>query len=484
MHALIIAAFAVLYLGEELGAPLIPPLRPFALPWMLTMVAAIVAGLWLLSAIEMRGLDRDGSIKRVRRVERAAAIARWSLLAAHAAAVLAFGLLAQIRAFAADRLAVHNPVALDELVALVPLVLGFTAVEFVIYPVERRLRDALLIRSLDEGRPVHPYPPRARFVWLWSRHHILFILIPLAILLAWSETAPRLVPASVTGPTARALLEIAFQVLGLAAVFTLIPPLLVRIWDTVPLAESPLRARIEAMCRTHGARVRDLLVWRTGGLILNGAAIGLLAPLRYIVLTDALLEQLTERQTEAVAAHEVGHMRHRHTLWLALAVLASVLAGGTLTGWAILALEDLGLMPKGGAGQRTAITIALVATLALTLIVLGMVSRRFERQADAFALRHLSGETSRKHPVEVTREAALAMAGALERVAEAHAIDTRRRTFRHGSILGRQRAMSAAIGHLSNRLPADRTAGRARYAILTLLILGLALAALDLLPNT
>jgi STE24 endopeptidase len=477
MHALIIAAFAVLYLGEELGAPLVPSLRPYGMGWLAATAASVVAAVWLYASHHMRGLDRDGSIRRVRRVERAASVARWALLAAHATAVLVFGLLAQVRDHVTDL------VALDELAALAPLVLALAAVEFAVYPVERRLRDALLIRSLDEGRPIHPYPPRVRFVWLWSRHHIFFVLIPLSILLAWSETAPRLVPASVSDPAAREAVVAAVQVAGLGAVFALIPPLLVRVWDTVPLAESPLRERLEAMCRAHRARVRDLLVWRTGGLVLNGAAIGLFAPLRYIVLTDALLEQLTERQAEAVAAHEVGHVRRRHTLWLALAVLAAVLAGGTATGWAVVTAETLARVAPGSPADRGAIGVALVVTLGFTLMVLGRVPRRSDRLADASALRHLSGEGGRGDAVSVTAEAADAMAGALARVARAHAIDTRRPTFRHGSILGRQRALAGAVGERTDRLAADRVARRARWAIVGLLLVGILLAGVDVLVN-
>ena len=373
MHALILAAFAILYLGEEVGAPISGGLGRWAFVWAVGAPAMIVGGVWLLSAREMRLLNRDGRIRRVRRVERVAGIARWLLLGVHAVAIVVFGLLAEIRVHIGDL------IALDELLALTPLILALAAIEFAIYPLERRLRDAMMVRNLDEGRAIHPFPGRFRFVWLWARHNIFFILIPLAILMAWAEGAPRLLPDSVRdGPTGEAWL-VGLQVVGLALVFALIPPLLVRIWDTVPLGAGPLRDDLEAMCRAHRVRVRDILVWRTGGLILNGAAIGLVKPLRYIVLTDALLEQMTEAQVIAVAAHEVGHMRYRHTIWLAMAVLAAVLAAGTLSGWAILGLEQFGVITIGGGGEDAAVGVALSITLAATLGVLGMVSWRFER---------------------------------------------------------------------------------------------------------
>ena len=473
MHGLILAAFAILYLGEEVGAPLTGGLGRWAVVWAAVAPAMIVGGVWCLSAREMRRLNRDGRIGRVRRVERIAGIARWLVLGVHAVAVGVFGLLAEIRIHVGDL------IALDELLALTPLILALAAIEFAIYPLERRLRDAMMVRNLDQGRAIHPFPGRFRFVWLWARHNVFFILIPLAILLAWSEAAFHLVPGSVEGGGGGEAWLVGLQVVGLALVFALIPPLLVRIWDTVPLGPGGLRDGLEAMCRAHRVRVRDILVWRTGGLILNGAAIGLVRPLRYIVLTDALLEQMTREQVLAVAAHEVGHMRYRHTIWLALSVLAAVLAGGTISGWAILGLERLRIITIGGGGEDAAVAVALVATLAGTLAVLGIVSRRFERQADAFAIRHLSGEDRAGEPVEIVPEAALAMAGALQRVADVHGIDVRHKAFRHGSILSRQRSLMAAVGRRSNELAADRAARRVRLAIIGLLVLGIVLAAVD-----
>ena len=44
-------------------------------------------------------------------------------------------------------------------------------------------------------------------------------------------------------------------------------------------------------------------------------------------MSDALLESLSDRQIEAVFAHEVGHGRHRHLWWyMAMAVSAMTLS--------------------------------------------------------------------------------------------------------------------------------------------------------------
>lgn len=470
MHALILSAFAALYLSEEFGAPLLPGLAGWAVPVALGATGGALVVMWCFSAYQMHRLDRDGRIRRVRAVESLATTMRWIVLGVHAGAC-ALGLLEEVRGFTGD------VVALDELVSLSPFVLGLCAIEFVVYPVQRRLRDAMTIRSLDRGLPVHPYPPRGRFVWLWARHHVFFMLVPLSILLTWAEAAERLVGRwSLEGSNRDAAL-LGVEILGLLLVFALIPPLLVRIWDTVPLRSGGLLERLSAMARAHRVGVRAFLVWRTSGLMLNGAAIGLIRPLRYVVLTDALLDRLTPMEVEAVAAHEIGHIRHRHTPWLAGSVVGSVLLFGTPVGWAAM------LFQPGTLWGDVAFGGGIALTLVLTLAALGMVSRRFERQADAFAARHLSGDRRGGGAVEISAASALAMSTALSRVAEAHDIIIDRPTFRHGSIRRRMRSLSDAVGLRSDRLPADRAARRACYAVAAMLIVGAALATVDVVMN-
>lgn len=470
MHALILSAFAALYLSEEFGAPLLPELAGWALPLSLSATGAALLLMWCVSVYQMRRLDRDGRVRRVRAVESLASTMRWVLLGVHAVGC-ALGLLEQVREYVGD------VVALDELAALSPFVLGLCAVEFIVYPVQRRLRDALTIRSLDQGLPVHPYPPRARFVWLWARHHVFFMLVPLSLLLAWAEGAERVVAGMSLRGSDRDAALLGVEVLGLVLVFAFIPPLLVRIWDTVPLRSGPLLERLSAMARAHRVGVRAFLVWRTSGLMLNGAAIGLIRPLRYVVLTDALLDRLTPMEVEAVAAHEIGHIRHRHTPWLAASVIGSVLLVGTPVGWLTMLFDPRTIWGEVAFGGGIALT------LVLTLVVLGMVSRRFERQADAFAARHLSGERHGGGAVEISAASALAMSTALSRVAEAHDIIIDRPTFRHGSIRRRMRSLSGAVGLKSDRLPADRIARRACWGIAAMLIVGAALATIDVVMS-
>ena len=70
-----------------------------------------------------------------------------------------------------------------------------------------------------------------------------------------------------------------------------------------------------ALCRRVGMRYRDILLWRTQNNMGNAAVMGLVPQVRYILLSDLLLETMTESQIEAVFAHELGHIVHRHMAW-------------------------------------------------------------------------------------------------------------------------------------------------------------------------
>ena len=73
-----------------------------------------------------------------------------------------------------------------------------------------------------------------------------------------------------------------------------------------------IRSSLERMCEVVDVRVRDLLLWPTGGTIVNAAVTGLVPRARWILMTDGLLETLPRPQILAVMAHELGHARKGH----------------------------------------------------------------------------------------------------------------------------------------------------------------------------
>lgn len=251
--------------------------------------------------------------------------------------------------------------------------------------------------------------------------------------------------------------------LGVAALFVASPWLVRVVLDTRRLPDGDLRAALLDVCGRHGVRVSDLLVWRTRGTMLNGAVVGLVPAIRYVLLTDALIQTLPREQLLAVMAHEVGHVRRRHMLVAALglvacAALASMAVDGTLA--VTLPHFDGFVQPASIDRWRDVIELGAVAIAGgLTLLAFGAVSRRLERQADVFAVTHLSHGWRRRDPTSapaVASDAVETMCDALDAVCLCSGGDPRRRSWRHGSIAARQAYLRTLVGAPLRSLSIDR----------------------------
>ena len=73
--------------------------------------------------------------------------------------------------------------------------------------------------------------------------------------------------------TIRAVLS-GVNLAGVLLIIGLMPFVLRHLWDTVALGAGELRERLLKLCRDQGVRCRQVLLWRTHGLMLNGAVIG------------------------------------------------------------------------------------------------------------------------------------------------------------------------------------------------------------------
>lgn len=468
----------------------------------------VLLGTWLGVAICRQRIDRRGATRLILAAERLVRAARWLLLGAHAAAVLALGWLDTAR------LLVGDLVLVDELITLLPPVLGLLGTWWVIYPIERRLREALLVRRLDLGQPVHPMPSRGRFVLAQMRVGLLLVLVPILLIVALSEVI-HLVGERWLGwsPTSGVLEATTF----LAAISVFIfAPLLARFVLTVrPMPDGPLREELLEVCRRHGVRVREILFWDTSSSMINAAVMGLIGRLRYVLVTDALLETMDLEQLRAVMAHEVGHVRRHHMPWLVLALFAVIVASVFVIELPLIGLHWMGFSPGRWAAEWTVAIVTLIQ-LGIALLAFGWISRRFERQADTFAVQHLSGlglppgangggavgdgdgdrdtvEGSQRRAdseasggvsggysgsggegVRIQPQAVGAMQRALETIAELNAIDPDRPSWRHGSIRWRQTYLASLIGRPARRLPIDRQVRRIKLAAALVLIIGLA----------
>lgn len=472
LYALLVAGFFVMLLRDHAPTPalldVISPLAAIALT-LAPMVACVLAQ-WHSAIVAVRVLDSGQPHRAVMRHDLIQRGAQVATMVAHAAGVLLLGTLDLVRRWMGG-----DVILLDEALVMTPPLLTIVVGWWAAYPLERRIRESLLIRELDAGRPIHALPSRWQHVLLSVRHQLLLVLLPMTVLLTWHEcvdAARRYVVRAyrfhdgdptfwnrlagwLHEPDTRQWITGGAQLVGVLLALVFLPVAMRLAWDTVPLGAGPMRDRLAAMCRACGVRVRHLLVWRTRGMMINGAVLGLVWRWRYILLTDALLEHLPERQVEAVMAHEIGHIRKAHIPWLiggllAIVMAVSVVAQGALWALHVQATED----------QLQSLELGLaLGGLVAAILGLGFISRRFEWQADAFAARYLSGG------MVITPEGAGAMQDALRAVARLNAIPQHAFSFRHGSIAARVARLDAIIDRPVDNLPIDRTVRRVKWMI-------------------
>ena len=266
------------------------------------------------------------------------------------------------------------------------------------YPADRSLREHTLLDDLESDLPVHAPPSFRSYFTSNLRLQLLFTAAPVvAILFVRDVLALGVIAAG--GPQAlgsEAGVEFATMLISTGLVFVFAPELLRRVLHTQPLPDSALRRRLEALCRRVGMRYRDILLWRTQNNMGNAAVMGIAPPVRYILLSDLLLERMDDEQIEAVFAHEVGHVVHRHMAWYVVVILIFTLG--------MLSIERV--VPKDvpvleGVPQGVVDVGLQLLVMAVFLVYFGFLSRRFERQADVYAARVIEANARQVAAVRV-----------------------------------------------------------------------------------
>lgn len=428
-------------------------------------IAIVLLAQWSVVCFALRPPGLRGVII----AERALLIAQWAILISFAAATLAFGWHRLVQRWLGG-----DVVLFDLLFTIAPPLAGLFLTWIVHHPAMRRLRDSITLRAADEGRAVHTPPGRLRYAFLQLRLNVLFMLVPLLLIVTWSDCIDLWLPVDDTVTPASALLAEGLTFAGAIVVFAFAPVIARLILDLHPLAPGEVRDDLLQICRDHRVRVRDILLWRTDGAMINGAVMGIIGRLRYVMLTDALLESMRREQVIAVMAHEIGHVRRHHIPWLIGALMAAILLPSFVADWILHALAVWDMIDVPPEWWIDATGMSLIALVAI--FTFGWISRRFERQADAFAVQHLSGLREAKDQPDsgdaIRPEAATAMNSALEIVSRLNGINPERRSWRHGSIRWRQHYLASLVGRSLRGLSIDR-AVRAVKVMVAIVLLGL-----------
>ncbi|GAA3509274.1 M48 family metallopeptidase [Aquimarina addita] len=163
-----------------------------------------------------------------------------------------------------------------------------------------------------------------------------------------------------------------------------------------PLESGELRDTIEAYSKDVGFQLKDVYVidGSKRSTKANAYFSGIGSEKR-ITLYDTLIKDLSKEEIVAVLAHEVGHYKKRHVI---VNLLLSILLTG-LTLWFLSLFIQNELLSEALGVAVPSFHIGLVAFGILyspiseaTGLIMNLVSRKFEYQADNFAKKSYNGE--------------------------------------------------------------------------------------------
>lgn len=170
-----------------------------------------------------------------------------------------------------------------------------------------------------------------------------------------------------------------------------------------PLTDVTLRTRIEALLQRSSLRAQGIYVMDGSKRSTHANAYFTgLGPAKRVVFFDTLLAQLTPTQIDAVLAHELGHLKHRHIMQRVGVMLVASGLGFALLGWLIdqpWFYLGLGVIPNlDSANSALALLLLLISAPLFTFFTTPLFShqsRQHEFEADAYAAQHSSANDLR-----------------------------------------------------------------------------------------
>lgn len=171
------------------------------------------------------------------------------------------------------------------------------------------------------------------------------------------------------------------------------PALIAPMFNTfTPLKDSPVKQRIRSLLERTGFGSRGIYVMDGSRRSTHGNAYFTgFGKNKRIVFFDNLIESLTDKEVEAVLAHELGHFKRHHVTKRLCLSFAVSLCGLALLGWLI---QQPWFYPGLGISQpstHSALTLFVMVGPVFAFFLQPLFAwgaRRHEFEADHFARRH------------------------------------------------------------------------------------------------
>ncbi|MDD4269496.1 MAG: M48 family metalloprotease [Pirellulaceae bacterium] len=444
----LLAILATLVIADNCPSEPVP-----GVAWRVALAAAgggvVVLVAWAIALAAVRQIERGRAHRQTILLEfakrRRLHTALW--IAVHLGILLGLGWSQIVRfnwnldgALLADELLLFLP-------ALLPLALSWVA----FFQVDRAAYQA---RARGEDAVLGSAPALGGYLSLHARHYFGVMLLPILGLLAVQDAVAIWLPGLLVSPWSVAVYVLP---IGLAIVF--FPSLLRRLWRTHVLPPGPLRERLALVSGRAGFSIREILVWETGGMVVNAAVAGWLPGKRYVFLSDGLIASLTGEEIEAVFGHELGHIHHRHLALRGLVMLAPLslfLTFEQLCPQSSIQIQQI--VARFDTAAHLPWSLALLAALSsYAFFVFGGYCRLLESEADLYGC----GVLELADP----GDACGVFISALEKLAVASGANRRRAGWQHPSVARRSALLVRTVAD-----PACRSRLQRRIRLLNWLL--------------
>jgi len=272
------------------------------------------------------------------------------------------------------------------------------------------------------------FPGYLLAMWQIFRGGIAWLVAPVLLLLLLTDVIALLPVDADYVTTLTAVTIILFVPLGL-------PTLIRYLFKTEALKEEE-EAWISGLLDAAGLRRTRTVRWNTEGRSFNAMVAGFIPPLRTLLISDRLIDELPRDQFAMVVLHEAAHLRRRHVPLRMLAIAPAWAAAAAVTHYF---------------GQQSwAVAVGTMLGILFTLVVLRWVAWRTEMDADLQACRLAAQIGPRVADCPPTyQEAAQALSAALRRVT-LEVPESRKATWLHPGVEERIESMQR-----QSDLPAD-----------------------------
>jgi Zn-dependent protease with chaperone function len=227
------------------------------------------------------------------------------------------------------------------------------------------------------------------------RQGAVWLMVPVLILIAIADAVSRL-------PISSSAINVVLAAVVIFGITLGLPWMIRYLFKTRPMSPDDLTWTKDLLSSVGVTRTR-IVCWDTGGRGFNAMVAGFIPPLRTLLVTDRLIDELPRDEMAMVILHEAAHLQRRHVPLRMISVLPAWLFAAMIT--------------KLCGDASWAITLGTLAGILMTTLILKSVAHRTEHDADWHAC--VLAEKAAKHVDAVpstTARAAATLAQALARI--------------------------------------------------------------------